>query len=105
MSRVKGDRPLYSNAAIFSPEGDSANSKISTGQGPLVLLPPTRQRMQAPHSLAAAFLGWAMQRRQEQMDWRRAGEARASSHSPSDEGPALSTATDFKAESGHLLNT
>lgn len=31
--RVKTDRPLYTSAAIFFPQGDSAKSKMSTGQG------------------------------------------------------------------------
>lgn len=56
-SRAKGDQPLHTSAAIFSPQGNSAKSKMSTGQGPLALLPLTRQHAQAPCSLAAAFLG------------------------------------------------
>lgn len=39
------------------------------------------------------------------MDWRKAGGARARLGSPGDEGPALSTATDFKAQSGCVLST
>lgn len=39
------------------------------------------------------------------MDWRRAGGARASLGGPGDEGPALSTATDFKAQSSCVLST
>lgn len=31
--RVERDRPLYTNAAIFSPQGDCAKSKMSTRQG------------------------------------------------------------------------
>lgn len=45
---VKGDEPLYTSAAIFSPQDDSAKSKMSTGQGPFALLPPTRQLAQVP---------------------------------------------------------
>lgn len=30
---VEGDRPLYTSSVIFSPQGDSAKSKMSPGQG------------------------------------------------------------------------
>lgn len=56
-SHVKGDRPLHTRAAISSLQGYSAKSKISTGQGSLALMPPTRQHVQAPRSPAAVFLG------------------------------------------------
>lgn len=99
--RVKGDRPLYTSAAIFSPQGDNAKSKMSTGQGC-----HQQGSTWAPNPWQQhLFLDGVMQRWQEEMDWRKAGGARARLGSPGDEGPALSTATDFKALSGCVLST